>query len=248
VCLFTSGRSHLIVDVLGWIPAGNGFVASTPRRLLDTRATGRLPLGTGLKVDVGSDNPGTVALNVTATNPIAAGWVTVAPCGSPSNASSLNVDHIGQTVANLIVTSLSESDEVCLYPSQPMDLVVDLGGWWVEGELTPMAPVRIEDTRSPGNAPTAGTVVQAFPRYGGVPATGVRTVFVNITATGGWSTGFVTVWPCSQPRPWTSNLNVSRPGQTVAVLAATALDPDGSFCVYSSAATSIVIDVTAWLP
>lgn len=249
VCLFASARTHLLVDVLGWIPSYTGFTPTTPRRLLDTRVTGKQVLGPLLKIDVGSGDPGTVVLNVTATGSTAPGWVTVVPCGQTSDTSSLNVDRVGQTVANLVVTALSYADEVCLFTSHPVDLVVDLAGWWTDDALYPLTPVRVQDTRASGTPPVANRVVRAFVGgASGVPVSGISAVFLNVTATGGSTTGFLTVWPCDEPRPWASNLNISRPGQTVAVLAATALDDEGSACVYTSAATDVIVDVTAWLP
>ena len=35
VCVFTSGTTHVVVDVFGWF--GDGFVGTTPTRVLDTR-------------------------------------------------------------------------------------------------------------------------------------------------------------------------------------------------------------------
>jgi hypothetical protein len=46
VCLYTSATSDIIVDIAGWFSgdATNGFVGSTPKRLVDTRdGTGPTP-------------------------------------------------------------------------------------------------------------------------------------------------------------------------------------------------------------
>ncbi len=51
----------------------------------------------------------------------------------------------------------------------------------------------------------------------GVPATGVSSVVLNVTVTGGTGSGYLTVYPDNRKRPSTSNLNWV-PGQTVANL------------------------------
>ena len=40
ICLFTSRAIHLVVDVVGYLPAGSTFSAIPPARFLDTRSSG----------------------------------------------------------------------------------------------------------------------------------------------------------------------------------------------------------------
>ena len=54
---------------------------------------------------------------------------------------------------------------------------------------------------------------------GGVPASGVSGVALNVTVDGPTGTGFVTTWPTGEPRPNASTHNFS-PGLTAANLGA----------------------------
>ena len=78
----------------------------------------------------GNTNAGAVVLNVTVTKPLGAGFVTVYPCGTfPPNASNLNFT-AGATVANAVVSSIGTAGKVCVYTPVPLDLVVDVTGWF----------------------------------------------------------------------------------------------------------------------
>jgi hypothetical protein len=269
VCLYTSARTHLIVDVLGWIPAEVGFHPTQPTRLLDTRVdatTGaalptpgpftmvRVPARDLIAAADGT--PGTVALTVTATGAVGPGWVTAWPCdAAPPTSSSLNLDRAGQTVANLVVSSLGPNGDVCLAASTATHLVADLAGWWDVDSVETLSPARLLDTRPhplglgwSGTTPAAGSTVEVqVAGRGGVPLTGAGTVFLNVTATGGRGAGYLTVWPCDQPKPGTSNLNLTHPGHTVAALVSSGLSASGRVCIAASTATDMVVDVTAWL-
>lgn len=270
VCVSPSARTHLLVDVLGWVPVETGFHRGDAGRLLDTRMYDggglpgqvRPPAGTVVRIPVRhrvgylEDGIGSVALNVTATGGSAPGYVTAWPCDQPVPlASSLNIDRPGQTVANLVVSPIGASGEVCLASSTATHLVADLVGWWGEGVASTGAPVRLLDTRPgpqrtdwSGSVPQAGQTVEVqVAGRGGVPLTGAQTVFLNVTATGGAGAGYLTVWPCGQPRPWSSNANLTRAGHTVAALTATGLGTGGKVCIWSSVSTHLIADVTAWL-
>ena len=114
VCLFTFGRTHLVVDVAGAFASDAFLPLPAPQRIADTRAgyptadgrfsgTGALTTGGTLAVEVGGRAgipPGgsTVVLNVTVTEPESAGFVTVYPCNAPRpTASNLNFTP-GQTI------------------------------------------------------------------------------------------------------------------------------------------------------
>lgn len=73
------------------------------------------------------------------------------------------------------------------------------------------------------------------------------TVVLNVTVDQPGGAGFLTVWPCDEPRPTASNLNYA-PGQTVAVAALSRVAPDGTVCVYTLAPTQLVLDVAGAFP
>jgi Subtilase family len=96
----------------------------------------------------------------------------------------------------------------------------------VGGNLTPVSPVRIMDTRSGiGGVPVAPmrsqqTIHLAIPS----PANGSQAVVVNmgVTNTNGMSSGWLLASPCGQARPFASTVNFTG-GQTIAVLTQVAI-------------------------
>ena len=119
------------------------------------------------------------------------------------------------------------------------------------GRYNPLTPARILDTRTgiggfftpvgPGatvSVPVAGR--------GGVPATGVTAVAVNVTVTQPTGDGFLTIWPSGSPRPLAANLNFT-PNKTVPNLVVVKLGANGQVDMFNSAgSTHVVYDVAGW--
>ena len=82
------------------------------------------------------------------------------------------------------------------------------------GGLTPLTPARILDTRN-GTGGISGPVASDHSislnveGVGGVPASGVSAVVLNVTATAPSANGHLTVYPDGASVPSTSNLNFS---------------------------------------
>ena len=75
-------------------------------------------------------NASAVVLTVTVTQPVAAGFVTVFPCGTPQPLAS-NVNFApGATVANTVVSGVGTAGRVCLFTNVDTDLVVDVNGYF----------------------------------------------------------------------------------------------------------------------
>ena len=89
-----------------------------------------------------------VTLNVTSTGSLAAGFVTVFPCGaSRPNTSNLNFA-AGATVANAVTTSVGDGGAVCIYNSAPTHVIVDVGGYFARSApFGAVDPARLLDTR-----------------------------------------------------------------------------------------------------
>jgi hypothetical protein len=67
-----------------------------------------------------------VVVTVTATQPLAAGFVTVYPCDQPMPLAS-NLNYVaGQTVADLSLTPIADNGTICLYTSSTTHLIVDV--------------------------------------------------------------------------------------------------------------------------
>jgi hypothetical protein len=145
-----------------------GLLAINPDRALDTRngigcvgdgvATcaqyfRRFVANTTYRLDVVDYiTPWTTALslNVTATSPAGAGYLTVWPCGPMPDTSSLNFG-AGQTVANLVVASLDPDGGVCIRSTADVHVLVDVGGLYDFGFGEPaqtVSPERLLDTRN----------------------------------------------------------------------------------------------------
>jgi len=140
---------QLVVDIVGWFTDGTApvvtrglFTALSPTRLLDTRQGPGGVDGTGPRPAAGSSavvstSPASipadaiaVVANVTATDPLAPGFVTVwAGDVARPLASSLNVDVAGQTIPNQVTTPI-KTGQMTLYAQPPTHLVVDVGGWY----------------------------------------------------------------------------------------------------------------------
>jgi trimeric autotransporter adhesin len=146
VCIYTSQESDLVVDVAGYFPLGSSYSALVPARLMDTRSSG--PTIDGQFADVGArkagevtdlkavnrggvpESAGTVVLNITVTEPAAAGFITVYPCGVDTPlASHLNFE-AGATVANAVVVKVGADGKVCLFSSKSTELIVDVTGFF----------------------------------------------------------------------------------------------------------------------
>jgi hypothetical protein len=144
VDLFNSaGSTHVIADVMGWFPTTSELTALTPTRLLDTRSgiggpAGAVPAGGVVALTVTGRagvpaDAGAVVLNVTATQPTSAGWVTAWPAGVPRpTTSNLNYTS-GRTVPNLVVVKVGAGGVVNLYTSSGTHLLADVMGWFPAG-------------------------------------------------------------------------------------------------------------------
>jgi hypothetical protein len=229
-----------------------------PARLLDTRAgvgapAGRLAAGGVVTLPV-TGRPGAripadasaVVLNVTATEPEAAGFVTVWPCDQPQPAASnLNVDG-GATVPNLVIAPVSAQGTVCVSTMSGLQLLADVEGWF--GADAPYHGVnrsRLLDTRSlsGGARVPAGQTVE-LSVASAAPAD-ADAVVVNVTAASSDGGGFVTVWPCGAARPNASNLNVGN-GDTRPDMVVSKVGDGDRICLYSSSPTHLVVDFEGW--
>lgn len=86
------------------------------------------------------------------------------------------------------------------------------------GAFTPLTPSRIMDTRETGGPASAGREVKVrVVGVGGVPASGVSAVALNVTVDQATAPGFLTTWPSGEPRPTASTHNFVA-GGTVANL------------------------------
>jgi hypothetical protein len=178
-----------------------------------------------------------VALNVTAENASAPGFVQVAGMGQlvPAGNSNLNITHVGQTIPNMVIVPVVDG-KIDIFTDGGTNFIVDVFGWFssatepvsTSGLFIPMTPERVLDTRprSPINHGSSlfngietgkpgPNVHHVWLNFQGLPYDGVSAVITNVTATDATAPGYVQVAALGSLVPGTSsNLNLERASQT----------------------------------
>src|SRR5665648_431547 len=120
------------------------------------------------------------------------------------------------------------------------------------GGFTPLSPSRLLDTRAGVGAPKApvvagGTVALQVTGRGGVPASGVSAVVLNVTVTAPTRAGYLTVYGDGTTRPLASNLNFI-PAQTVPNLVIAPVGANGKVALYNGSAGTVqlIADVSGY--
>ncbi|HWL46027.1 MAG TPA: Ig domain-containing protein [Ilumatobacter sp.] len=250
VCIYSLVDAHVVVDLNGAFGPGVGSHLSVdvPTRIVDTRTTTKLQAGQVLEVPVRGAVDGAAAatgavLNVTVTEPGAAGYVTLFPCGMERPLASNVNFRADQTIANQAFVKLSDEGTVCVFTMVEAHVVIDLAGTFetvTDTQLVTFAPVRLVDTRTVAPLDAGQTVQLVLSEHGGLP--GASALALNVTVTEPGAAGYVTLFPCGMERPLASNVNFQA-GQTVANHTTAMLSVEGTVCLYASAATHVVIDV-----
>lgn len=267
ICLFSPATTDIIIDISGYYveSATSRFSPVTPERIIDTRtghglggSPARMQAGDVLEVPL-PDAPGNATgglFNVTTDSPASFGWVTVYPCGTVPNTSSVN-PKANAAVPNTVTTPLSDDGTICIYASTAVDVIVDVFGYMVPGTnggFTPSTPFRWTDTRQrywtdlnaglDGRRLNAGEVIELdIAGNRGVPPS-ARAVSFNLTAADALASGFVTAFPCGAV-PYTSNVNYPA-GGAVANGATVALSDSGTLCLYAWMPVHLILDVNGW--
>ncbi len=139
-------------------------------------------------------------------------------------------------------------------PVAVTDLLTACGAY---GEFTAVQPDRVYDTRRGNSEPGAGRPLRAGSTTrvkihddGGVPATGVESVVLNVTAVRqrdvGRGSNYITVWPAGFERPSTASLNLAD-DETVGNMVTISTAADGFVDVYSNAGTvDLTVDVMGY--
>ncbi|WP_270887315.1 hypothetical protein [Pedococcus sp. 5OH_020] len=278
VAIYAQHRTHVVIDILGYYQAATNVASGRfrtvwPARLLDTRTGGAAQVPAGGTVEirvlgrggVPSAHVGSVVLNVTYTQALAAGFVTAYAAGTPRpGTSNLNVPGAGSTAANFVVAALGANGAVTLYTSAPTHLLVDVGGYYTndtatpggDGLFVPVRPARAIDSRAcclpldPGEQ-----WIRQVSGKAGVPATGAFAVLLNLTGTQAVAPGYLRVFPLTTtgPPPATSTLNLEHAGDTRANLAVAQLGQTtfqgaqtGWLTFQSQRGAHVIADVAGW--
>ncbi|MEO5679062.1 MAG: hypothetical protein ABIS47_05265, partial [Acidimicrobiales bacterium] len=270
------GTTQVIADVAGWFPTTAAYNALAPARLMDTRpgaatidgiaaGAGALLNGSVRTVTVTgrggvpTSGAGTVVLNITVTAPTGYGFLTAFPTGSAIPATSNLNFGPGQTIGNQVIAQVGTNGQVSIYnPIGSTQVIADVAGWFPTGTAYNALPAaRLMDTR-PGAPTTDGIASGTGPLApgatrtltvtgrGGVPATGVGAVVINMAVTGTTAPSFLTVFPTGWPQPNASSLNFGA-GQTIANLVIAKVGSNGQISITNfSGSTQVIGDVAGW--
>lgn len=268
VSLFVGGAAaDLVADVEGWVGDATDsyfqsglYVESAPQRLYDSRlvstVTGDVhrPLGPNQSITLSPPySAQAVILNVTATGPTTAGYLTVYPAGTPRPlASNLNFS-AGQTVPNRVIVGLGGSTPSFTITNGPgtVDVVVDLDGAFSGSggaPFVPLVPYRFADTRTCQCKMPPFTITN-------FQVTGPMTsgIAFNATATGPTEAGYLTIYGdqgqgLNAPIPASSDLNFTR-SETVANFTPIGMSntsPQGFNVLNGPGSTDVILDVSGY--
>jgi hypothetical protein len=220
----------------------------SPRTAFDSAVNGRaLEAGTTQTVRVSGlsgvpSGTGGVMLRLTASGAASGGWLTAHPCGSaPPAVSTLSFRASSPAVGTAIVRVAGGN--VCLTSSARVQVRAEvLAAQAASGVgLQPITATRVLDTRvtgrlAPGSQVSLSNATLGVPS--GAQAMSMTVTFVNPEAAGTLSIGF-----CGQG-PWRAPIGAD-PVSSFAM--AMRVNPNG-WCLSSSVATDVIIDVTgAWV-
>jgi hypothetical protein len=248
LCVFANVTTHVVIDL-----AGVTFMDSTGRlhavspSVLDTAA--RMAQSYTAPGQPGDADAVAVAVNLTATQATAPGYLTAYPCGGTVPLVS-NVTSVGPDGAQLGRGAHRRQPLHLLLRQHAHPRIVDLAGAFSgSGQLTTVVPTACS---TPAAAPAAGSERWATPRRSTSPSEARRVpgnasaVVLNVTATDATGPGYLTVFPCGGAVPLASNLNFTA-GDTRANLVTVRLGSDGKVCFYSYGRTSVIADITGFL-
>ena len=145
---------------------GSQFIAMTPTRVLDTRrglgTTGGKPAARSVTdvvirgvAGVAADATA-VAVNLTATESTAPGFVQIFPTSASEvgSSSTLNVEYTNQTLANIALVAIGDGGRISIFTQAGAHLVLDVVGYFIAtddnvtgGRFVPVEPTRLLDSR-----------------------------------------------------------------------------------------------------
>ena len=141
ITLYTHGQTHIIIDVIGWIPANARITTLAPARVFDTRpgyaintdatkptAASTHTIRIAGRGGVPTTGATAVAINLTGTEADEPGYLTTWATGPRPNASNLNLT-TGATAANLAIVPLAPDGTITLYTHGQTHIIIDVIGW-----------------------------------------------------------------------------------------------------------------------
>ena len=263
------GGDNLIAKTL-FTTAGNDFTPITPTRLLNTADN----LGGSEKQLV---NDGSLVLKVAGVDGIPAGATAVdlnltavgaggsgyiqANTGTGNGTSTLNYA-ASRVYSNSVIAQISPAGTVTLEnfatsKTTVLNLIADATGYFSASQADRfdfVAPARLMDTRSgtggsKGALAAGKTDVLTVAGAGGLPATGVAAVALNLTVTGTTGSGYLVAYADGTAEPGTSDENWQG-STTKATNAIVPVGSDGGIDLHNGSddggTTNVLVDVTGY--
>ena len=160
--IFANVSVDVIVDVFGWFgPGGNARLFTVvPDRVLDTRQAAT-PVGRGQTIDVQIAGTARVPvgasaaiLNVTATEAVGPGFLTVYPSDRTQPVVS-SVNYVGGVPRpNSVIAPIGADGKIKIFASEQTHVIVDVMGWLGyagQSEYVEVPSTRLLDTRLPND-------------------------------------------------------------------------------------------------
>jgi hypothetical protein len=260
ICVYSHGRSDLIIDLSGWWSDGpNRFASIAPQRVYDSRRPGLVQLApfrvreVKIPTSVIPDGSTAAVVNLTAANGARPGYMTAFPCGQPAPDAS-NVNFLaGEARAVGAIVGLGLGSTLCVLADTSVHVIVDVTGFYAPAPafgptavVEPTAGRRVVDTRNGTGGPLlplAANEIRSFdPVVGLANAADASAVMLNFVSTDAGGDGFLTAFPCGGAVPDVSTLNYVR-GEAATNLATIELGVDRRVCIVSSVQTNVIVDV-----
>ncbi len=222
----------------------------------------RTPLGPGQSIPLQVAGLGGVAadataviINVAVVTPSSTGYLTLYPDGATKPvASSINFGRL-HTLANLAVIPVGPGGKIRIHNAQgTTHVVIDVVGAFRPGtgagyvaldpptrQLNTLTGTGLRKSALGANA----THKLRVARYDGVPADALA-VSMGVAVVTPTTTGYLTVYPGTQPRPFASNINFIK-GSVLANAVVAALGTDGTVAFTNSAgSTNVAADLAGY--
>lgn len=280
ISIFIPTGGNVIIDAMGYFTpsptptttAAGRFVPVNPHRVLDTRPTqpGPVPAAWSphkpaasetVRVDVpanaGVPTTGVAALvvNLTATEPVGAGFMQALPTGTaPGQTSNVNYG-TGETAATHAIVPLGADGTISVFTSNSAHIIVDVMGYITDstspadgvGLFVPIPPDRYYDSRQAPHSMHAGlstVTVQLAGAPFAIPV-GASAVSMNLTSDQAAGAGYLTAYPADGQFPLASSLNYVA-ATPVANAGLIKLSSGGALNTFVNVATHVIIDVNGY--
>ena len=229
-----SGQYHDMTGATVWYSAGESLVANQVKTYQITGANG-IP-ATGVE---------SVVLRLHVAGPANYGYLSAFPTGGSANGTVAMYLNPDETATNLAVSKLNGSGQVSVQTTVGTLISVELVGWYGNTSATggfsfePVTPARALQAAVVAGSTTSVPVTGAY----SVPSTGVSAVAVVAHSLATAPSGYLTVYSGPTQPGSVTLLYDSGYGSALTIVP---VGPDGVIKLYTTAATTAVLDIVGY--